>query len=106
MQLSLPMKVQVWRREHEHLPGLYRYKLYGNFQVDFIHICKIHVSGKFDNNLPPGCDSVGVFGRPARSDKVPTELGLKHSGLSAGGRGGSGGTTSSSASGPSLISSN
>jgi len=24
--------VWVWRREHEHLPGLYRYKLYGNFQ--------------------------------------------------------------------------
>ena len=25
--------VQVWRREHERLPGLYRYKLYGHFQV-------------------------------------------------------------------------
>jgi len=24
--------VQVWRREHELLPGLYRYKLYGHFQ--------------------------------------------------------------------------
>merc|ERR1712038_2076907 len=24
--------VWVWRREHEQLPGLYRYKLYGNFQ--------------------------------------------------------------------------
>jgi len=24
--------VWVWRREHEDLPGLYRYKLYGNFQ--------------------------------------------------------------------------
>jgi len=24
--------IWVWRREHEHLPGLYRYKLYGHFQ--------------------------------------------------------------------------
>ena len=38
----------------------------------------------------PGCDRLGVFGRPARSDKVQAELGLEHSGLSAGGGGGAG----------------
>ena len=42
---------------------------------------------------PPGCDRLGVFGRPARSDKVPAELGLEHCGLSAGGGGGAGSTS-------------
>ena len=49
------MKVQVWRREHEHLPGLYRYKLYGNFQVDFSQFFYTDMKSMFLVNLKTIC---------------------------------------------------
>ena len=64
--------VQVWRREHERLPGLYRYKLYGHFQVP--GNSHNHWGGPSQwqpqpttaSPSMPGCDHLGVPGSPAR----------------------------------------